>query len=247
MALLLCSCILLASMTDAAAQAATPAKLTQLQLQAELMSFADRLMTFLAQSTRDPEIRQDPLLFADLHFIMTSAETIAASPNPEVGLLDMVVLTTLGRMIYEEHYHQQYGDVVQPAIKALRELEVDIWRIASKVLTLAEQQDLRDLIHAWRRSHPTQTAFAYIRFSDFAEERQTFTLAEANKARGLFKSVQEATQKVDEIRLVAERGIYLATRMPLLFGGAWRCGSVARYYGLSWSSCGATSPRLQTR
>jgi hypothetical protein len=88
--------------------------------------------------------------------------TIAASPNPAVGLLDIVVLTTLGRLIYEEHHHKQYGNLVQPVIAALRVLEMDIWRVASKVLTPAEQQELRALIHAWRRQYPAQTAFAYI-------------------------------------------------------------------------------------
>lgn len=34
----------------------------------------------------------------------------------------------------------------------------------------------------------------------------------------MFKSVTEATQQVEETRLLAERGIYLATRMPLLTG-----------------------------
>jgi hypothetical protein len=45
--------VLLATMTGAAAQEATPAKLTQLQVQSELMSFAERLATFLGQSIRD--------------------------------------------------------------------------------------------------------------------------------------------------------------------------------------------------
>jgi hypothetical protein len=217
-ALVLCSGVLLATMTGAVAQESTPAKLTQLQLQSELMGFAERLSAFIAQPIRDPQFRANALLLGNQVLIMTSAVTIAASPNPAVGLLDMVVLVTLGRMIYEEHYHKQYGNLVQPVIAALRVMEADIWRIASKVLTPAEQQDLRALIHAWRRQHPAQTGFAYMRFGDFAEERQAFTLAESKKAGGLFKSVQEATQKVDDIRLLAERGLYLATRMPVLFG-----------------------------
>ena len=45
----------------------------------------------------------------------------------------MVVLTTLGRMIYEEEYRPQFGALVQPVIAALRLLEADIWRIAGKV------------------------------------------------------------------------------------------------------------------
>jgi hypothetical protein len=113
-------------MTGAAAQESMPAKLTQLQLQSELMSFAERLSAFIGQPIRDPQFRANALLLAKQLLIMTSAVTIAASPNTAVGLLDMVVLVTLGRMIYEEHYHQQYGDLVQPVIAALRVVEADI-------------------------------------------------------------------------------------------------------------------------
>ena len=129
---------------------------------------------FLGQaSTRDPKFRANPALYGDQILILMAAYTIAAAPNPEVGLLDMVVLTTLGRMIYEAHWGKQYGDLVQPAIVALRILETDIWRIATKALTAAEQTELRGLIKTWRRTHPQQVAFAFMRFSpDYSPTRK---------------------------------------------------------------------------
>ncbi len=211
--------VILTNLTVSSAQEATPSPLTQLELQSELMSFADRLSMFLLQaSVRDPEFRANTALYNDQVLILMAAFTIAAAPNPEVSLLDMVVLTTLGRMIYEAYWGKQYGDLVQPVIVAFRTLETDIWRIAAKALTPAEQQALRALIRTWHRKHPQQAAFALMRFSNFAEKRQEFTLAETTTARGLFKSVKEATQTVDEVRLLAERGIYLGTRVPLLVG-----------------------------
>jgi hypothetical protein len=38
------------------------------------------------------------------------------------------------------------------------------------------------------------------------------------QAGGLFKTVQEVTQQVEETRMLVERGIFLATRLPLLMG-----------------------------
>lgn len=191
---------------------------TQLELQSELMGFADRFHEFLAQASFDPAFRDTPELFGDHLAIVLAAFTIAAAPNPAVSLLDLIVLTTLERIIYEEHWSKQHGDLVRPYAAAFRNLEADIWAIAANVLTPTEQKDLRALIRTWRRTHPQQVYVAFVRFSDFAQERQTFTVAETQKARGLFKSVQQATQKVEDVRLLAERGIYLATRMLLIAG-----------------------------
>ena len=210
--------VLLASPIRCLAQQPRETPLTQLELQSDLMSFADRFHEFLVQASIDPEFHNQSLLFGDHLAILLAAFTIAAGPNPGVGLLDMVVLTTLGRIIYEEHWLKQYGGLVKPYLTALRSLEADIWKIAAKVLTPDEQRELRNLIRAWRQAHPQQVLFAFIRFSDFAGERGTFTVAEAQKARGLFKSVQKATQKIEDVRLLAERGLYLGSRTLLLLG-----------------------------
>jgi len=77
---------------------------------------------------------------------------------------------------------------------------------------------LRGLIDQWRADHPEHTGFAYLRFGYMASDGVTSRSAK-QKAGGLFKSVKEATQQVEEARLLAERTTYLATRIPLLFGG----------------------------
>lgn len=46
----------------------------------------------------------------------SAAMTIAAEPNPHVALLDMIVLTTPGRRIYEEHYREKYGSLMDEMI-----------------------------------------------------------------------------------------------------------------------------------
>jgi hypothetical protein len=60
--------------------------------------------------------------------------------------------------------------------------------------------------------------YNYLRFSDFAAQRRNSTLVKKVQAGGMFKKVQEVTQQVEETRMLAERGIFLGTRLPLLTG-----------------------------
>ena len=197
---------------------------TQIELQSELMSFGDRFGAILAQAvvdveaqTPNPEIRL--LVRSDYITSVSAAINIAAGPNPEVGLLDMVVLTTLGRMIHEEHWYAKLGAPIKPMLTAFKLLEKDIWLISAKVLTPEEQKELRSLIRNRRRQYPKQLIFSYIRFRDFAAKRHGPGIKQTGKPGGLFKSVDQATQKADEILLLAERGLYLGARMPILANG----------------------------
>jgi hypothetical protein len=198
-----------------------PPRISQVELQSELMSFADRFVSTLAESEGRFEA-QGPTPEAHLIVLRSafgsafSVFTLAASANPEIALLDLVSLMTLGRMIYATYWGPKLGPAFKPFIEGFKEREADIWSIAARVLSPAEQQELRDFIATWRRQHPKQVVFSTFRFTEFAGERFKGTAAEKRKARGLFKSVTEATRKVDEALLLAERGIFLGTRLMLL-------------------------------
>lgn len=197
--------------------------MTEIELQSELMSYADRFASILAQSFEDfdalnpsPEARR--FVLDDMVHAISSAFTVAAEPNPQTALLDMVAITTLGRIIYEDNIRKKYGEPVQVMVRGFRELEGDIWQIASKILTNQQQQELRGLIRQWRTRNPDKIIYNYFRFGDFAADRRKSTLVAKDETGGLFKSVQQATQQVEETRMLAERGLYLATRLPLLTG-----------------------------
>jgi len=197
---------------------------TQIELQSELMSFSDRFGAILGQAvinveaqSPNPEIRL--LALRDYIGSVSAVVTIAAGPNPEVGLLDMMVLTTLGRMIHEEHWYPKFGAPIKPMLTAFNLLDKDIWSISAKVLTPEEREELRTLIRSRRRQYPKQLIFSYIRFRDFAAKRHGPGVKQTGKLGGLFKSVKEATQKADEIRMLSERGLYLSARMPILVNG----------------------------
>jgi hypothetical protein len=215
-------------MTQSISIAAKKAKkqayvMTEIELQSELMSYADRFASILAQSFEDfdalspsPESRR--FVLDDMVHAISSAFTTAAEPNPQTALLDMVAIATLGRMIYEDNIRKRYGKPIETMARGFGELEKDVWQIAAKILSIKQQHEVRGLILEWRKRNPDKIIYNYFRFSEFAADRRKSTLVKKDKAGGLFKSVQQATQQVEETRMLAERGLYLATRIPLLTG-----------------------------
>ena len=197
--------------------------MTEVELQSELMSYADRFASIITQAFEDfetlkpkPQARQ--FILSDLVYSISAVYTIAAEPNPQVGLLDMVAVTTLGRLIYEKNIRRKYGKTTEVLGEGFRQLEKDIWRIAAKVLTNEQQAELLQLIQFWYTKNPNKVVYNYLRFSDFAAQRRNSTLVKKVQTGGLFKTVQEVTQQVEETRMLAERGIFLATRLPILMG-----------------------------
>ncbi len=197
--------------------------MTEVELQSELMSYADRFASIITQSFEvyedlkpSPQARQ--FILSDMVYSITSVYTIAAEPNPQVALLDMTAVTMLGRIIYQDNIRRKYGKSTAVITAGFKQLESDIWRIASKVLIKEQQEELRQLILVWRKNNPDKVVYNYLRFSDFAAQRRNSTLVKKVQAGGLFKTVQEVTQQVEETRMLAERGIFLGTRLPLMTG-----------------------------
>ena len=197
--------------------------MSEAELQSKLMNYADRFASIIVQALEDyettnptPQARQ--FIQSDVVFSLTSMYTIAAGPNPQVALLDMAAMTTLGRMIYSENIRRRYGPSTKVLADGFRLVEKDILRIAAQVLTPAERKELRELILLYRKNNPDKIVYNYLRFSDFATKRRDSTLVKKAGSGGLFGTVKQVTQQVEETRLLAERGIFLGTRLPLLTG-----------------------------
>jgi hypothetical protein len=73
--------------------------MTEIELQSELMSYADRFASIIKQAYEDFEkLKPTPLarqvILSKLVRSTAAMYTIAAEPNPHVDLLDMVAVTT---------------------------------------------------------------------------------------------------------------------------------------------------------
>ena len=214
--------------------------ITEAELQAQVMSFADRYSAIISSATREyfarsPVSANRRPVHAQLVYSIADAFTIAAGPDPVAALLDMVVMVTLGRMVFEEHYTQKYGSEVEPLVNGFQRAEQDIWQVAARVLNDQQQLELKALIADWRRSNPDVVIFSLLRFSDFEGVRTKSGASKAKTSSGLFQSVAKATAQVEEARLLAERGMYLGTRMPLLTGA----------FANVWASSLAVNPEVK--
>jgi len=214
--------------------------MTEAELQLQVMSFADRFAAYISQGfeTFDdlgPPLESRRIVQGDTVHSMYAAFLIAADSDPDAALLDMVVMVTLGRMIYEEHWLEKLIPSVESMVSGFRKAEKDIWDIVALVLKSDQRQELYGLIEGWRQNNPEELQFSYLRVSDFAADRAKSKLARVWKPSGLFKSVEIATKQVEEARLLAERTMFLATRVPLLTG----------YFAGVWTSQLLISPELK--
>jgi hypothetical protein len=151
-------------------------------------------------------------------FSLHHAFIIAGESEPDVALLDMVSMVTLGRIFFEEEGQSRYGKVIVPVLAGYRRAEADIRNVATIVLTPDQMLKLMTIIKRWRKKNPEVKSFPLVRFSTFAADRRESTLSKAEDPEGLFESVERASETVEEMRLLAERGVYLSTRIPQLFG-----------------------------
>jgi len=197
--------------------------LTEAELQLELMSYADRYAAVVAQIIDDverlgppPETRRAVL--GDMVFSAAAAFTIAADADPQLGLLDMVVMTTLGRVVYEDYWRPRLGEPANLAIAAFQKLERDIWAVATPILSEDQQQEVRERIETFHADNPELSTFSHLRFADFPSKRSSSTL-QKKKSGGIFGSVRNITDQVEQTRIMAERAMYLSSRLPLLTGG----------------------------
>jgi hypothetical protein len=197
--------------------------MTAAELQLELMSYGDRYASIAAQALDDsermgssPETRRT--ILADLVYSIAAAFTVAAEPDPQLALLDLVVMTTMGRIVFEDYWRPRLGAPTEPVITAFEKLEKDIWTVASPILDQAQQQELRERIETFHAENPELSTFSNLRFADFPSRRASSTFKK-KKSGGIFASVKNISDQVEQTRIMAERAMYLSTRLPLLSGG----------------------------
>lgn len=154
-----------------------------------------------------------------------SAIGIASSPNPTANLVEFVGLTTLMRIMLEEHWVKtDRGPAFQPLLDASRTLETSVWKLAEGVLKPAQQQELRDAIRRWREENPDAPGTFLARPGDLVVVIRQAGEKEAQRTGSVFSVVgldptaglDPAVREVTRTRLFAERALFTAQRMPLL-------------------------------
>ena len=202
-----------------------------LQLQARNMRYADLYVGTLLEATRrletmEPDAQQRYALSGWLLANANTAYSNATAENAVVGCLDLVTLATLSRMIVEHVGPDRFPDQAAELLAAHRELEAGAWELAADILTPAQQADLRRLLVDWRDKHPDSQIAPFVRFQEFASvtpsENGKNKVTMPSSLMGLvgldpMAGLDPAVRQVEQSRLLAERALYYAQRVPIIF------------------------------
>lgn len=199
------------------------------EMQLRVMRFADEYSGRIAEpiqrfvtSDVSPE---DRLRAQDWRLSQaTSAYTIASGASPVVNALDMVVLTTLSRMVVEDFWvNELYGTKAIALLDIHRSLEQEAWKLTEGTLNEEQHAQLHTMIDTWRAAHPQVRAVAQVHFADFAKTVGR-SVQDPAHAGGLFaffgldplSNLDPAVREIEQTRLLAERAIYYVQRAPNL-------------------------------
>ena len=200
-----------------------------LQTQLAVMRFADEYTArvnaqvgVFQQATNDPGERLESQAW--LVSQATAAFTIASGPNPELNAIDMLVFTTLSRMVIEDRWvGELYGARANGLLAEHRALETRIWDYARVLLTEAQTIELRSSIEAWHRQNPLGRAVPFIHLEDFAfatseTRRDTTSSSSIFSFLGIdpLSNLDPAVRELAQSRQLAERAVYYGQRAPML-------------------------------
>jgi hypothetical protein len=186
-------------------------------LQSSVMALADTAMQRiaseinLARSGTTPEARRDEM--STRLALSSSIVAIAMQPDAVDALADMLTFTTL--TADAQRVAAMGKDAESPEARLLRALELndaDAWRVAERWVNEPTRIAFRAHILSWSGSRRSAADVAFVRLADV--KRGGSTSVEADS--GLFDSLHAATQQFDQTRLLAERSLFLAQRIPFL-------------------------------
>jgi len=202
------------------------AKSQSRELQQRVMRFTDHYMELLAQRTDElaAELPQSEARLAifDWQFTQsTAAVQIAAGPNSYANALDTVVLVSLNRRTIETIWIERYGDPARRLLNSYVSLEKEAYGLLEGIATDAQRAELNQALNTWFQENQGLQTTGFIRFADFIN---LGTKAERDISPGLLgivgldplSGLDPATREFEQTRLLAERAVYYAQRMPIL-------------------------------
>ncbi len=198
-------------------------------LQSEVMRFADDYATTIAQATDDfasaSTNQQSRSLALKWKLEQAGAAYIdAAGHNPILNALDLVVLTTLSRMVIESiATNAALDSSLLNLLEAHRRFETNAWGVVAGVLRPEQKTELAGIMRDWRAQNPHQRYVGGVRFREFAaggkvsettktKPTSVFNLLFIDPMAGL----DPTARAIEETRQTAERITYYAQRAPVL-------------------------------
>jgi hypothetical protein len=212
------------------------------QARSEAMAAADTYTTIVAQAAdelKQKTKREEVVEWALQQRIATATAcfTNATGPNGFVGLLDMLVYSTLKRDATEKHWiptllHEEG----EPMLEALSRGERAVWANGAKVLSKEQLQEVRQVIRDWQAKNPTQYYVSHIRFTDFADAmRITSSSPQVKLPSSVFgllyvdplAGLDPVAKELQEYRGLTERLVFMINRLPMIM--SWQVELASRH------------------
>ena len=201
--------------------------ITAYTLQQKLMRFADDYSSMtgevaddLAAKAKTPMERVRPLAMKVAQ--ANAAITIASSPNPLAGIMDMTVLVSLTRSSFEDYLVPKvYGADAKGVIEKYKKAEAQVWALALQVMDAKQLDELKQSIEQWRTDNPDRHYVSFVRLQNLHKAKG----AKDEKSQGYgsifsllfidpFAGLDPAAREMEMSRHTAERAMYQFQRMP---------------------------------
>jgi hypothetical protein len=213
--------------------------ITPTDLQSDVMRFADEYSMVIAQAAEDFATRLGTFEARQAAVRIklgqaTAAVVNAAGQNSVINALDLVVLSTMSRMVAEDYLvKERFGAGAEPLAETSRRLETNAWSLVQNVLKPEQREELREMIRVWRLNNPNQRFVGIVRFREFAEAIGQSPKQGSFKPTSVFgllfldpmSGLDPTLRAVEETRYLAERALYYGQRMPILL--SWQAEFLA--------------------
>lgn len=210
-------------LTSCVAVAQEDNKITPYELNKKIMAFSDNYQEAIDEITDEfifnavsPASR---LYFQGVKVFYThSAISIATEADAIHQLLDMMVMVRLQRIVWKHGGNQNLATVQHAEKMAiqLQKLETQLHKIARLIFKQGEINLVMSLTEKWRKDNPDRDYVAFVRFQDFAHSEETAAIQKLIHSGGLFSSITDAKQEIEETRHAVDRGLFLMNRLPIL-------------------------------
>jgi len=186
-------------------------------------AFADRYVGLLYSACDElKKDNSDPVQRREANALLVDCSSniydIASNADSFTRLLDLVVVTNLTSQVWVDDGRAAkiFGPRAQLLSHAMIHARTEAQALAERVLTDEQLTTLSALLSDWRIENPEMIRASFVRFSNFAIGRGRSAASEVLAARGFLREVEQASQSVDEARLLGERIFYLLKREPTL-------------------------------